>query len=226
VRVLGVLGWLIAIGLAVFGYGLYNQYYCPALEESGALRRENQMFLDLVSELRGIEPAPGGETTHRLDIEAATRQLEATLRDEIAQGGIEIELTGGRLSITLLDDLLFESGEATLADEGREILDRLGPIIAGMADHEISVEGHTDDVRIGPRLREKFATNWELSAARATHVVRYMQNELNIAPEKLAAVAYGAYRPTASNDTEGGRTKNRRIELLLIPPPAVAAGGG
>jgi len=224
VRVLGVVGWLAAIGLVIFGYVVYDRQYRPALAENDALLRENAMFVDLVSELRGMPLVSRDAPESRPDMDAVTRDLEATLRDEIADGGAEVRRAAGRLSVTLLDDLLFESGEAELADEGKRVLDRLGPILTGLPGHTVSVEGHSDNVRIGPRLRERYPTNWELSAARATHVVRHFQNELDIDPERLEAVAYGAYRPVASNRTESGRAKNRRIEIVLIPQAAVEGG--
>lgn len=225
-RVLGVLGWIAAATLAVIGYAAYTGHYHPAIAENDALLRENAMLVDLVSELRGGTPAPPRDTHIPADVNAVTRTLEATLREEIAGGDAAVSEVGGRLTVTLLDDLLFESGEAELADEGKAVLDRLGPILKGLADHSLSVEGHTDNVRIGPRLRERFPTNWELASARATHVVRYLQTELDIDPTRLVALAYGAYHPVADNRTESGRAKNRRIELVLIPGPTPGGEGG
>lgn len=78
------------------------------------------------------------------------------------------------------------------------------------------IEGHTDNVPIGPRLKARYPTNWELGAARAVNVARFLQGEAGIDPLRLSAVSYGQYRPVASNKTAAGRARNRRIEIILI----------
>jgi chemotaxis protein MotB len=96
-------------------------------------------------------------------------------------------------------------------------MERVGRIIKEVADKIIRVEGHTDNVPIHPRLQEKYATNWELSNARATNVVRFLQDKIGIAPERLQAVGLSEFHPVASNKTREGRAKNRRIEIALLP---------
>ena len=122
---------------------------------------------------------------------------------------MEINLPGLRL---------FKPGEEKLSDEGLILLSKLGKILKNATKGEIRVEGHTDDTKIGGSLAKKFPTNWELSAARAVNVVRYLQEETGIAPERLVAVAYGQYKPLLPNDTEEHRQKNRRIVIVLEPP--------
>jgi chemotaxis protein MotB len=82
------------------------------------------------------------------------------------------------------------------------------------------VQGHTDNVPITGALAKRFATNWELSAARATNVVRFLQDQAKLDPTRLSASGYSEFRPRGPNDTEAGRRQNRRIEILLIPIPA------
>jgi chemotaxis protein MotB len=84
----------------------------------------------------------------------------------------------------------------------------------------IRVEGHTDNVPIHSRLQAQYPSNWELSAARATNVVRFLQDQAGIAPERLQAIGMAEYRPVASNKTPAGRGQNRRIEITLVPEPA------
>ena len=86
------------------------------------------------------------------------------------------------------------------------------------ANRVIQVQGHTDNVPIKGRLAERFPTNWELSAARAVNVVRFLHEEAGLDPQSLSATGVSEYRPRAANDTDEGRQKNRRIEILLIPP--------
>ena len=95
-----------------------------------------------------------------------------------------------------------------------------------MQDKAIRVEGHTDNVPIAPSLRVRFATNWELSTARATAVVRYLQDKAGIAPDHLIASGYGEYRPLSPNTTPEGRAQNRRIEIVLVPVENAAVSTG
>ena len=96
------------------------------------------------------------------------------------------------------------------------MLDRVAEILRKITDRQIKVEGHTDNVPIGPAIIDRFPTNWELSTARATTVVRHLQ-ERGLDSKLLSAEGYSEYRPVASNETEEGRAKNRRIEIVLIP---------
>jgi chemotaxis protein MotB len=89
-------------------------------------------------------------------------------------------------------------------------------VIGQVEDKAIRVEGHTDNVKVGGALARAFPSNWELSAARAINVARYLQR-LGVDPALLSAAAYGEHRPVSENDTAEGRTKNRRIEIVLVP---------
>ena len=100
---------------------------------------------------------------------------------------------------------------------GQEVLLKLADSFRNSENQNIAVEGHTDDVQIGSALLERFPTNWELSTARATAVVRFLQEKGNITPERLTACGFSYYRPVATNDTPEGRKQNRRIEIILIP---------
>ena len=96
------------------------------------------------------------------------------------------------------------------------MLGLIGGILKKIPEKNIRVEGHTDNVRIGESLRERYPSNWDLGAARAVNVVRYLEEEVKIDPLQLSAVSYAQYRPVASNRTKAGRARNRRIELILI----------
>jgi len=94
---------------------------------------------------------------------------------------------------------------------------KVGAALKAIQDKAIRVEGHTDNVPIATSLQDRFASNWELSTARATAVVRYLQDKAGIAPDHLIAAGYGEFRPIAPNTTPEGRTQNRRIEIVLVP---------
>ncbi len=149
------------------------------------------------------------------------------LKGEIEQKEIKITQLADRLEVRLTDKILFPSGEAALTPEGLKILERVGNIIKKEDDKIIRVEGHTDNVPIHPRLQKQFASNWELSTARATNVVRFFQEKINIPPERLEAIGLAEYHPVASNKSKAGRGKNRRIEIILVPlNPLQQAGTG
>ncbi len=142
--------------------------------------------------------------------------LVGELKQEIKQGEIQITQLRDKLTVNMVEKILFDSGSAVIKKNGRKVLDRVADILKNVGGQQIKVEGHTDNVPIGPTIIDRFPTNWELSTARATTVVRYLQ-ERGVNPGFLSAEGYSEYRPVAPNDTEEGRSKNRRIEIVLIP---------
>jgi chemotaxis protein MotB len=145
-------------------------------------------------------------------------QLMSNMAVEIAQGQIQITRLADRLSVSMVDRILFPSGEAGLTPAGLRVLRRVGDVLKTTTDRIIRVEGHTDSVAISERLRGTFPSNWELSTARATNVVRFLQDSIAMDPARLQAVGLSAYHPIASNATARGRSQNRRIEIALLPP--------
>ncbi len=118
----------------------------------------------------------------------------------------------------LLDQLVFESGEIAIRPEGRQTLDRISEVLKEVTDKRIKIQGHTDNVPIGPSLKGTYPSNWELSQARAREVVRYLVEEAGVNAEKVSVVGYGDTQPVASNASEEGRIKNRRVEILVLKP--------
>ena len=143
--------------------------------------------------------------------------LTKSLQAEIAKGDIKIQQVRDRLTINMVDRVLFDSGQAQVKPAGLKVLKQVSDILKKVTDKQIRIEGHTDNVPIGARLKERFPTNWELSTARATSVVRYLIEEGGVDRATLSAIGYADNRPVASNDGEEGRTANRRIEIVLYP---------
>ncbi|UCG66813.1 MAG: OmpA family protein [Deltaproteobacteria bacterium] len=152
-----------------------------------------------------------------LEMKGTYESLLENMESEIEKGKITITQLKGKLKVNMLDEILFDSGKISIKSQGFEVLERVGKILSDVKDRNITIEGHTDNVPIGPELRKKYPTNWELSAARATTVARYLQEKIGINPGVLSATGYGEYQPIASNDAEDGRARNRRIEIVLIP---------
>jgi len=153
------------------------------------------------------------------EVEKASNTYQELLKEmkgEIAQGQITIKELKGKLTMDVVDKILFASGEAKVKKEGLEVLSRVVEILKTVKDKNIRIEGHTDNVKITSRLARVYPTNWELSAARAINVSKYLQ-EQGIDPAILSATAFGEYQPVADNTTPEGRAKNRRIAIILLP---------
>ena len=157
------------------------------------------------------------------ELKSTYDDLTSELHDKIVQGEIEITQLKDKLTVKMVDKILFASGSADVKKDGKKVLSQVADILKKVEDRQILVEGHTDNVPISSRLREKFPSNWELSTARATNVVRYLQDSGGIDPTLLSAVGYGEHKPIASNETKEGKAKNRRIAIVLVPIEAVKA---
>lgn len=142
----------------------------------------------------------------------AKEQLDEIMKDQQIQG--EVKMTKEGLTLTLEEKegtTYFDSGKADISDQGKTVLEKVIPVLAGLPN-DIVVEGHTDNVPIHTSV---FDSNWELSTARATNIVKYLVREKNFSPEKLSAVGYGEYKPLTPNDTPEGRNKNRRVVFFV-----------
>ncbi len=144
-------------------------------------------------------------------------KLKRSLESEIEKGDVRIKQVRDRLRINMIDQILFDSGKAKISTAGLEVLHRVSEVLKSVTDKQIRIEGHTDTVPIGPKIVSRFPTNWELSTARATSVVRYLIDKGGLEKTHLAATGYAYNRPVASNKTPDGREQNRRIEVVLYP---------
>ncbi len=148
-------------------------------------------------------------------VSATYEGLLDKMKGEIAKGEVTISELKGKLTLNMVDSILFDSGKSEVKAEGLGVLQKVVSILKDVKDKAIRIEGHTDNVQIGGALARQFPTNWELSAARAINVTRYLQKQ-GVDSASLAAVAHGETRPIAANDTPEGRAKNRRIEIVLV----------
>ncbi len=141
--------------------------------------------------------------------------LVRNLTEEVKKGELQVRQYKDMLTVDVAEQLFFDSGRANLKDTGKAVLKKVGDALKGYEDKVIRVVGHTDNVPISKAAQKIFPSNWELSVARATTVVRYLQ-EVGIPPERMVASGRAEYQPVAENDTPEGRKKNRRIEITLI----------
>ena len=144
---------------------------------------------------------------------AVYKNLLTKFKTMIDSGKLRVQLRDNRMVVQLSDKILFASGKATLKKEGREALLEVIAVLNSVAGRKFQIAGHTDNVPIQTR---RFASNWELSTARAVNVVKFMA-ENGLDPNRLSAAGYAEYDPVGDNNAEEGRQINRRIEITLVP---------
>ncbi len=150
-------------------------------------------------------------------VATAQSELEKTLRGQLESKDVTISELQGKLTVNILDRVLFDSGAATLKPDGEEVLSKVAQILANHPNRQVQVIGHTDNVPIRGTTRGGFSDNWELSAGRAVAAVRFLQDKAGVDPHRLAAVGYGEFHPLAENTQPEGRAKNRRIAVVVMP---------
>ena len=146
----------------------------------------------------------------------ARKSLEDRNATALESKDVTISQLQGKLTVNILDRILFDSGEAELKPGGSEVLRKVAAILMQHPTLKVHVIGHTDDVPIRAAARKRFPSNWELSTARATAAVRFLTEQAGIDPRRLGAVGYGEFRPVAENTTPEGRARNRRIAITIL----------
>lgn len=147
---------------------------------------------------------------HRLQ---RLRDMMRDLKPLIDSGVLTVDVRGGRVKLDLRSDILFASGSAELSDQGKATLSRVTKLLAHRTDEVYQVEGHTDS---SPISSEAYPDNWYLGAARAINVVEFMIAN-GMPANRISAATYAATEPVASNRTDEGRARNRRIEITVVP---------
>lgn len=196
---------MLVIMLALAGKG-EGQQSEPAMIEATQQAAGDQLVAlqPSASPIPSIVPLPAPAADTQQD-DTSEAKPDLALGDDI-----EVIVNDGSISFRISSEILFGSGRAELEDAGLDVIDRLVPTLAA-GGHRIIVEGHTDNL---PIQTERFPSNWELSASRASSVVRYLQLA-GIESTRLSATGYADTRPLAGNDDEQGRASNRRVELIM-----------
>lgn len=153
----------------------------------------------------------GNEQNKRMAIDAAAK-IKKVIKKENLEDAIKVKVTESGIAIKVADPIGFDVGDAEIKPELVAVLNDIAAVIATAPESQIRVEGHTDDIPIHTRL---YPSNWELSAARALNVVKFLATSGNIAPARLSAIGYGEYRPHLPNTSRENRVKNRRIEIFV-----------
>jgi len=210
-----------------------EQQKAELIQQSSGLSQQKseleQQRLGLLQQNSAMQQQVGSLEQQKAALLAATQQqqqqydsLVKSLSSEVEKGQLQVKQYQNMLSVDLAEQIFFDSGKAVLKPGGKKVLQKVGEALKSYENKVIRVVGHTDNVQISKSLQGKFATNWELSVARATTVVRFLQ-DVGIAPERMVASGRSEYDPVAPNDTEEGRKKNRRIEIMIIDQSLVNA---
>ncbi len=155
------------------------------------------------------------------------KTLENEMREQLESKDVTISKLQGKLTVTIVDRVMFDSGEATLKPDGAAVMQKIADLLGSHPELQIHVVGHTDNVPIRQTAQSRFASNWELSTARALAAVHFLTEKAGVDPHRVGAVGYGEFRPVADNATAEGRAKNRRIAITILPEefaPATAEG--
>lgn len=232
------IAWLVAVVVAT---GAITAIYSTRSELGSERAAHTEAREDLDHSQAEVEALEGRIATLEAEREALARdaqakeealeamrlaqeELQNRLEAEVAKGSVLISQQRGELVVDLIDRIVFDSGEAELNDDGQAVLRKVGETLAQVPDKIIQVSGHTDSLPISDKIADRFPTNWELSVARATHVVRFLQEEVSIPGDRLVAAGLAEHRPIANNRSPAGRSKNRRIEVRLLPKPEGPSG--
>ena len=145
--------------------------------------------------------------------QALTNKLTRSLTRE-EMNDVDVQVLKGVVYISLADHMLYKSGSYEIGERAGETLSKIAKIIMDYKDYDVLVEGNTDNV---PISQKNIRNNWDLSALRASSVVQALQNQYGVDPKRLSAAGRGEYNPVASNNTEKGKQRNRRTQIIITP---------
>jgi len=193
-----------------------------AAQEEAAARAQQATLLATTNTALSSQLAAAQELIGELQqaVDQATKSkstMESEFRSALESKDVTISELQGRLTVDILDRVLFDSGEAELKPEGETVLSKVAQLLAQYPKRQLQVIGHTDNVPIRNRTFGGFTDNWSLSVGRALAAVRYLEKRAGVDPRRLAAVGCGEHRPLADNATPEGRARNRRIAIVVLP---------
>jgi chemotaxis protein MotB len=222
-------GWLAAVLLAVAAGVLGWLWYSARVsqremdglranlaDKSAGLANAQEEIQRKQAQIAALQAQVADLETEKKKAVQQGKSLENEMRADLESKDVTISNLKGKLTVNILDRIMFDSGEAVLKPDGEAVLQKVAAILVKHPEIKIHVIGHTDNVPIRAGARSRFASNWELSAARALAAVHYLSEQGGIDPRRMGAVGYGEFRPLADNATVEGRAKNRRIAIAIL----------
>ena len=163
---------------------------------------------------------------HLVEVKSKSDSLNMVLTNNLTRSlskeelkEVDVQVLKGVVYISLADNMLYKSGSYEISERAEETLSKIAKIIMDYKDYDELIEGNTDNVPVNTKAAsmKNIRNNWDLSALRASSVVQYLQNRFGVAPKRLTAGGRGEYNPVASNDTEVGKQRNRRTQIIITP---------
>ena len=163
---------------------------------------------------------------HLVEVKSKSDSLNMVLTNNLTRSlskeelkEVDVQVLKGVVYISLADNMLYKSGSYEISERAEETLSKIAKIIMDYKDYDVLIEGNTDNVPVNTKAAsmKNIRNNWDLSALRASSVVQYLQNRFGVAPKRLTAGGRGEYNPVASNDTEVGKQRNRRKQIIITP---------
>lgn len=151
------------------------------------------------------------EVAYQAELKGLEESLMQFIKQEQLEDSLDVIRDTDKITLRFSSSLLFESGKATLKSDVKPYLDKISKTLP--ADYDVQIEGHTDNLPIN---NAQFASNWELSALRGINVLKYLVDNCKIDSSRLSVAGYGEFRPIADNSTSEGRSKNRRVDIILF----------
>jgi flagellar motor protein MotB len=224
-------GWSVAVVAAVLAavfLGLWNTANANHQRELEVLQQtadgaksdlaraeaQNQTNQDLIATLTN---QVAGLQKEKEAVTKTSKSLEDEMRADLESKDVTISKLQGKLTVNIVDRVMFDSGEAVLKPDGEVVMRKIASILQEHPQLAIHVIGHTDNIPIRQTAQSRFASNWELSTARALAAVHFLTERAGVDPRRVGAVGYGEFRPVADNATAEGRAKNRRIAITILP---------
>lgn len=213
----------LAVVLGIVGYSAHEQKQeaekvSEQLEESKAAAEISSAKAAYLNEqLTNSQARIEKLLAEKAAVTQAQKRMENEMRTALEDKEVTISELQGKLTVNIVDRVLFDSGEAELKPEGQQVLAQIATVLSEHPNRQVYVIGHTDNVPIRASVFSRYSSNWELSSARAIAAVRFLAEKAGVDPTRLASVGYGEYHPIADNSTPEGRARNRRIAIVIMP---------
>ncbi len=230
------ISWVVAavaiVAAIIFLVGWYNAleaqhklegFPAKLTEANDALSRAVADNAKLHEQLAALQKQVEDLEQQKMAVTQTAKSLEDEMRTAMESKDVTISKLQGRLTVSILDRVMFDSGAAELNPAGEAVMRKMAAFMASHPTLKIHVIGHTDNIPIRPEARSRFASNWELSSSRALAAVHFLTEHAGMDARRVGAVGYGEFRPVADNSTAEGRAKNRRIEIVILPDELVGA---
>jgi chemotaxis protein MotB len=197
-----------------FGTSTVNKFFSPG---AGNTPLQNTRIRPPSQNNSTEKSKKEAQAAEKTQLEKTQKTVEQIIKKDGLNNSVNVSIEERGVKISITSQVLFLSGSAQIESSGYQILQKIGGNLSSFSENSIRIEGHTDTDPISTAL---FPSNWELSSARATNVLRFLIERTNLKAENLSAVGYGEYHPLLPNTTEENKAKNRRVDIVILKQDA------